>query len=120
MARRARACHAHVACTSRSDGGPPRDRAPPRRRRRAEGALTVAESRAGPRFAFPGGERAAFFVALALALYAAYRVLRPVLVVFLIACAVASISFPLYARLRRGLRGHRRAASALVVALIAA
>ncbi len=67
---------------------------------------------------FPGGERAGFLIALAAALYGAWRVLRPLSVLFLFACALVSLAFPLFVRLRRRLGGRTRLAAVAVVAIV--
>jgi predicted PurR-regulated permease PerM len=72
------------------------------------------------RLAFPGGERAAFFLALLAALYFAYVIVRPVLVILLLAAALASLLTPAHDRLRARLHGRARLSAATCVLLVLA
>ena len=67
---------------------------------------------------FPGGERVAFFLLLVATLYGAYLTIRPVLLAVVLAASVASLSFPLYERIARGLGNRRRLAAALSVGAV--
>lgn len=64
---------------------------------------------------FPGGERAAFVIGFALALYGAYVTVRPVLLIVVLAAAIASLSFGLFRRVARRLGGRRRLAAIVTV-----
>jgi predicted PurR-regulated permease PerM len=71
------------------------------------------------RLAFPGGERAAFYLALLAALIFAYLIVRPVLVPLLLAAALASLLAPVHAHLRARAHGRTRlAAAACVLAVL--
>jgi predicted PurR-regulated permease PerM len=79
---------------------------------------TTPQRPRGAPLTFPGGERAAFFVALLAALYAAYRALQPLLVMFLIACAIASLTYRPLRWLTRRFGGRRRLAAVTSVAIL--
>lgn len=64
---------------------------------------------------FPGGERAAFVVGFALALYGAYVTVRPVLLIIVLAAAIASLAFGLFRRIARRLGGRRKLAAVVTV-----
>jgi predicted PurR-regulated permease PerM len=63
----------------------------------------------------PETERVASVAVLVAVVYLAYRTLRPVLVVVVLAAALASLTAPLFDWTVRRLRGRRRLASALLV-----
>jgi predicted PurR-regulated permease PerM len=67
---------------------------------------------------FPGGERVASFLGLLLILYAAYRLVRPVLLVLLIAAAIASLTHGWYLRVAWWLGRRRRLGAAVMVVLL--
>jgi predicted PurR-regulated permease PerM len=64
---------------------------------------------------FPGGERVASLLVLFTVLYLAYRTLRPVLLVVVLAAALVSLTSRMFEWLVQRLRGRRRLASALMV-----
>lgn len=67
---------------------------------------------------FPGGERVASFLGLCAILYAAYRTIRPVLLVLLVAAAAATLTSGLYRRIGAALHGRAKLAAALTVILL--
>jgi predicted PurR-regulated permease PerM len=64
---------------------------------------------------FPGGERVASWLVLFTVLYLAYRTLRPVLLVVVLAAALVSLTSRMFEWLVQRFRGRRRLASALMV-----
>lgn len=64
---------------------------------------------------FPGGERVASWLVLFTVLYLAYRTLRPVLLVVVLAAALVSLTSRMFEWLVERVRGRRRLASALMV-----
>lgn len=67
---------------------------------------------------FPGGARVALFVALLGVLYAAYLVLRPVILIVVFAAAIASLTVGMHRWVVRRLRGRQRLAAALTVLVL--
>lgn len=67
------------------------------------------------RISFLNGERIVIGLFLAFTLYLAYKTVRPVLVVVLLAAAIASLAHPVYKRVARWLGGRKRLAAGLTV-----